>query len=156
MRPITRYRCDLCGRLYRTSEVARLCETQPDPDLGISVGDIVVCDGTSGWINKDVSWAQSVEGPKGWTEVKPLYVVGTMDVEQLNDPAGAETPLVEMNAHRLRFHLFTDAYEAGTGRQQGLAFNFRRYIAEKIPKIVSDAPPLDVSPFIGGRATRLL
>lgn len=137
---IVTYACQICDLTYRTEQEAVICETQMPDKRILEVGDIVSCPGRFGWFDGDIAWVVNPDGKKG--DLAFYYVVTHIDGD-------------EDNAHRTRYHLFTNAMTGKQGYKSGYTFNVGHITPRKAvnppANVVKDSKDL-----IGKKAKHLL
>lgn len=134
------YGCQICGRQYSTEQDAIICETQPPDERLADVGDVVAGGKRFGWFDGDKAWVMDPKVKKGY--IAFYYVVTHIDGH-------------EDNAHRVRYHLFTNAMTGKEGYRSGWTFNSGHYALVKAKgppeKVMREAKTL-----VGSLAEHLL
>lgn len=124
------YVCEGCGVEYDNPTTARKCEaTDPGKRL-VEVGDIVFGSAGFGWYDGDKRWVsnpdilvkpkcQHKDGRNCFDDCctyRFYYVVTTIDVEK----------------HRIRYHLETNAMEGQQGHRGGYTYNIHHITPTKV------------------------
>lgn len=157
-----KYRCEGCNRDYDLQKEAQECEKNTETKRVVKVGDIVLARGDFEWFDGDIRWVSNPEvrthpgsSPSPVTDPKKhapryncfddcccftfYYVVSFIDIEN----------------HRVRYHLTTNAMTGETGYKDGWTFNENHYLPRKVnvpPKFVIK----DSKTLLGHRADFLL
>jgi len=148
---IQKHGCQVCGREYVTEAEAVVCETQPEDEPCVKVGDIIFAGAGYGWFDGDKSWVSNlgIRRKKGHGNcfgecctMRFFFVVTAIDKD-------------DRNPHRVRYHLFTKAMSGKEGHRCGYTFNN----GHTRPSLVKKPPSAVVSgskDLIGQKADYLL
>jgi hypothetical protein len=168
------YQCDICGSLYRDLDKAQACAAQPTTwDEDLKVGDLVITYPSFGWCD-DEAWVLRGDDERvmeiipslrdeplddRWT-LSPIYVVTAMEVDRCNLTQGwrmfdeEQRGEVCMDKHRMKYHLFTLAFEGGY--RSGYTFSGRDHHPPYKLKNPPELPQDVIQSLIGKRAGNLL